>query len=152
MIIAFFLFNLVTLYSSPGLLLSSAASSFTMLRLSARGARKVFYVKPYRLSCLSTAGNNESPTTAVRQNTAVDQSSLWKYLNSMGLEGFADESQCVMRQFAHGNTLMGDLVHILCSSYLCTYIHVYIIISCICTGQSNPTFMVTLYRSQATSW
>ena len=120
----------------------------------------MFYVKPYRLSCLSTAGNNESPTTAVRQNTAVDQSSLWKYLNSMGLEGFADESQCVMRQFAHGNTLMGGLVHILCSSCLCTYIHVYIIISCIPgvyrTVQSNfhGNFCNRkyVYRSQATSW
>ena len=67
-----------------------------MLRLKwTRSTRQVL-----RMQQLSTA--NSSPTTAVRTNTAIDQTSLWSYLTAKGVEGFSDHQQCVMKQFAHG--------------------------------------------------
>jgi hypothetical protein len=55
------------------------------------------------LSTLSKT--NTSPTTEVRKNTAIDQFALWGYLDAQGLEGFAEQQQCVMKQFAHGRIL-----------------------------------------------
>lgn len=73
------------------------SKSSLLSRLQLRGAR---YVSSAQMSSLQ----NSSPTTEMRQNTAIDPTALWKYLRNSGLKGFDDDRKCVMKQFAHGQS------------------------------------------------
>lgn len=63
-----------------------------------RGMKRV----PCTSCSMSLFSSKASPTTEMRKNTAIDPSSLWKYLSASGMNGFDNEDKCVVKQFAHG--------------------------------------------------